>query len=554
MPMQIPSIIFGAVVLLASAAPSRGATNEEIFQQRMRPVLAKNCGGCHQVSNPSGGLNMAGLETLLAGGKHGPALVPGSATTSLLVQYLRGEKSPKMPLGQTLPAPDEAELVRAIDAMQPLSQAVNLRSQHAAWLFQKPVVPMIPAVRRADRLKDQLKDQLQEWIANPIDAFLLHRLEANGLHPAPAASRRALIRRLYFDLIGLPPTPDQVHSFVNDPSPEAYEKLVDRLLDDPNYGERWGRHWLDLARFAESDGFAIDGERPTAWRYRDYVIRAFNQDKPYDLFVKEQLAGDELNDKRAKPEDRSERIIALGFLRMGTWEADANFKTQLRQDFLNDVASTASQVFLGLTTGCARCHDHKYDPIPQKDFYRLQAFFAATKVDDRAAPHLSVEDPIQMKQLLRQHEDESEEAAKRFKQVEEEYKRKFSAAKNLKPGDKAADDFRRALKDARDSAYTAEERKIYEAARDDARRLADAMPRYRPLAYSVSDVVPPQVPSVAETYLLQGGELAGKGEKVEPGFPQCITGKSQADDLAGKLLARVHPRDNLLPRIAPFRK
>ena len=160
--------------------------------------------------------------------------------------------------------------------------------------------------------------------------------------------------------------------------------MVDRLLADPRYGERWGRHWLDLARFAESDGFAIDGERPTAWRYRDYVIRSFNQDKPYDTFVKEQLAGDEMQGGG----DRSERLVALGFLRMGTWEADANFKTQLRQDVLNELTGTVGQVFLGFTVGCARCHDHKYDPIPQRDFYRLQAFFAPMRVEDRPAPFI----------------------------------------------------------------------------------------------------------------------------------------------------------------------
>ena len=181
--------------------------------------------------------------------------------------------------------------------------------------------------------------------------------------------------------------------FTADPSPQAYEKIVDKLLADSRYGERWARHWLDLVRFAESDGFAIDGERPTAWRYRDYVIRAFNKDKPYDLFIKEQLAGDEMNDKRSAADDRSERLVALGFMRMGTWEADANFKTQLRQDVLNDITGTTAQVFLGLTVGCARCHNHKYDPIPQRDFYRMQAFFGAMRVEDRPAAFLESEHP-----------------------------------------------------------------------------------------------------------------------------------------------------------------
>ena len=168
--------------------------------------------------------------------------------------------------------------------------------------------------------------------------------------------------------------------------------MIDKLLADSRYGERWARHWLDLARFAESDGFAIDGERPTAWRYRDYVIRSFNQDKPYDQFVQEQLAGDEMPAAAAGGGGanggggRSDRLVALGFLRMGTWEADANFKTQLRQDVLNELTGTVGQVFLGFTVGCARCHDHKYDPIPQRDFYRLQAFFAPMKVDNREAP------------------------------------------------------------------------------------------------------------------------------------------------------------------------
>jgi hypothetical protein len=488
------------------------APNDSIFRDRIQPVLAQHCASCHSAATASGGLAIGSLDQLLTGGKHGRALTPGNASQSLLVQYIKGEKSPRMPLGGELPQETLANLTTAINEMTPLTETTKATDPHMDWLLHKPQSPVIPAV------------QNKPWIKNPIDAFILSKLEAKGLTPAPPADRRTLIRRIYFDLIGLPPSPEDVQVFVSNSAPDAYEKLIDKLLADSRYGERWARHWLDLARFAESDGFAIDGERPTAWRYRDYVIRAFNKDKPYDEFIKDQLAGDELNEGGG---DRSSRLTALGFLRMGTWEADANFKTQLRQDVLNEITTTIPQVFLGLTVGCARCHDHKYDPIPQRDFYRIQAFFAATRVEDRPAPFAEVENPALMKRLMRQYEDEAETAGENLKKVEERLKQKYVTAKGLKPGDKAANDFQKVLKDRKDSTYTEQERKEHEAARHHARRLTDAAPRYRPVAYGVSDVVPPQVPSVAETYVLAGGELANKGEKVEPGFLSCVTGKTE---------------------------
>lgn len=474
--------------------------NDAIFLEKLQPLLKASCSSCHSGSTPAGGLSVDSLSAMITGGKHGPAMVPGRSSESLLLQYVKGDKTPRMPLGGSLAATDVATIAAAIDGMQPL--AAKPQNAHAEWLLHKPVPPPQPEVRQTD------------WVNNPIDRFILARLEAKGMNPAPPASPRTLVRRLYFDLLGVPPAPDDIKAFEADPSPAAYERLIDRLLADPRYGERWARHWLDLVRFAESDGFAIDGERPTAWRYRDYVIRAFNDDKPYDLFVKEQLAGDEIEDKRAKPENRSERLVALGFLRMGTWEADANFKTQLRQDVLNDMTGTTGQVFLGLTIGCARCHDHKYDPIPQRDFYRIQAFLAATKVEDRPAPFLEVEHPKRMKALMRQYEDEAEIASAEFKKVEDRLKQK------------APKDFARLLKDRKDPTFTEEERKEYESARDKARRLNEAIARYRPVAYSVADVTPPQVPALADTFILAGGELANKGQKVDPGFLECIAGNA----------------------------
>src|SRR5215467_8487863 len=214
------------------------------------------------------------------------------------------------------------------------------------------------------------------WVRNPIDNFVLAKLEAEGIAPAAPASAEALIRRAYFDLIGLPPTPQEVDEFVNDPAPDAFDKLVDRLLASPQYGERWARHWLDLAHYAESEGFKADETRPNAWRYRDYIIKSFNDDKPHDRFVKEQIAGDELwpNDPWAR--------VATAFNRHYPDESNARNLMQRRQEILDDITDTVGSTFMAMTYGCARRHNHKFDPILHTDYYRLQAFFANTTADD----------------------------------------------------------------------------------------------------------------------------------------------------------------------------
>lgn len=225
------------------------------------------------------------------------------------------------------------------------------------WAFRRLERPGIPAISA---------DGLQAWARSPIDSFILAKLAANGLEPSPSADRRTLIRRLSFDLIGLPPSPEEVQKFVDDSRPDAFERLVDRLLSSAAYGERWGQHWLDLARFAETDGFEHDKLRPDAWKYRDWVIDALNNDMPYNQFVVAQLAGDE-----PPHHDR----IATGFLTCGPDMPDINLQEERRHSFLNDMTSTVGSVFLGLQIGCAECHDHKYDPVSQLDFYRMRAFF-----------------------------------------------------------------------------------------------------------------------------------------------------------------------------------
>ena len=237
--------------------------------------------------------------------------------------------------------------------------------QRRYWAFQKVVRPPVPA------------SATPTWARNPIDHFISAKLAEKSIAPSPEADRTTLLRRVTLDLIGLPPTPEETEAFLADKSPEAYEKVVDRLLASPAYGERWARHWLDLARYAESDGFADDLTRPNAWRYRDYVIQSFNEDKPYDRFIQEQIAGDEL-----WPENLNSRL-ATAFNRHYSDQPDARFLFTRRQETLNDITDTVGSVFLGLTFECARCHDHKFDAILQADYYRLQAFFANVVADDK---------------------------------------------------------------------------------------------------------------------------------------------------------------------------
>jgi mono/diheme cytochrome c family protein len=502
---QICAIVLGVTSTLGAA------TDEDIFKEKLQPVLAKNCAGCHTGANAQAGLSVDSLQGLTKGGKRGPAIHPGSGKTSPLVQFARGEQNPRMPVGGKPLDPATIDAIAAaIDSMTPVAVGASA-DDHEKWLYSSPSRPQVPAAKAGD------------WVRNPIDAFVLARLEAKGFKPAPPASKRALLRRVYFDLIGLPPTVEEAQAFLRDESPDAYEKLIDKLLADKRYGERWGRHWLDLVRFAESDGFAVDSERPTAWRYRDYVIRAFNNDKPYDIFVQEQIAGDEMERSGGgrRMADGSEGTIALGYLRMAPWEADANFDNQLRLDWLNEMTTTTSQVFMGLTVGCARCHDHKYDPIPQRDFYRMQAFFASTRVEERPAPFSSVEDPQKkMRSTLRKYEDDIEDANERLRVFEGDLRKRLGESGS-------GEGLNKALADKKNTAITEAERKQHKELQESIKRLTSEMARYRPVAYSVNEVAPPAILEIAPTHVLGGGELAAKGDQVEPGFLKRVIGKEE---------------------------
>jgi hypothetical protein len=381
------------ILSLASASLSAGepkvdreaqAARLHFFEQKVRPLLVQDCQSCHGATKQKGGLRLDSREAILKGGDSGPAIVPGKPDESLIVSAVNYDGLEMPPACKLEPAKLEivAKWVSLGAPWTPLptertpksisSASAETRSpfsdiDRAFWSFQ-PLRSTVTA-QAEGCLSACPEEACSHWSQNPIDRFILKRLLEKGLNPAPEADRRILIRRATFDLHGLPPTPEEINAFLTDSGVDAYERLIDRLLASPRYGQRWARHWLDLVRYAESDGYRQDAFRPNAWRYRDYVVRAFNADKRYDQFIIEQLAGDEL------AQDDPEGRVATGYLRLGTYEFNQRNVVGQWADILNDITDVTGEVFLGLSIGCARCHDHKFDPILQKDYYRLQAFF-----------------------------------------------------------------------------------------------------------------------------------------------------------------------------------
>jgi mono/diheme cytochrome c family protein len=344
-------------------------TDEVFFERKIRPVLLEHCVSCHGPEKQKGHLRLDTPEGIRAGGETGAIFEAGDPEKSRMIRAVRYlDEDLKMPPKKRLSDAQVEDLARwvkggaAMPAGDPSAtnpaprkefQIAERDRQH--WAFQPLRRPTMPPSDGKP--------------LHPIDALIGASLKSRGLTANPAASRRELIRRATFDLTGLPPTPEEVQAFEYDPAPNAWETLIDRLLASPHYGEKWGRHWLDLVRFAESNSYERDGAKPHAWRYRDYVIRSLNADKPYDRFLKEQLAGDEF------PEPDADAIIATGFYRLGIWDDEPADRELARYDALDDIVTTTGQTFLGLTVDCARCHHHKIDPISQNDYYRLVSFF-----------------------------------------------------------------------------------------------------------------------------------------------------------------------------------
>ncbi|MCA8993181.1 MAG: DUF1549 domain-containing protein, partial [Planctomycetaceae bacterium] len=349
----------------------------KFFESKVRPLLAERCWKCHGEEKQSGELRLDHRGMAMTGGESGPAISLESPAESLLLEAVRYE-SLEMPPDGRLKDAEIAALATWLEmgapwpgddvvAMQRPQKEKISDEDREFWSFRPLHMPDVP----------QLDGDT--WSRRDIDRFVLRKLREHELSPAEEADRRTLIRRLYFDLIGLPPSPEEVDAFLADQSPDAYEKLVDNLLGSPRFGEHWARFWLDLVRYADSDGFRKDDFRPDAWRYRDYVIQAFNEDKPFDKFVREQIAADEMY-----PEE-PQKHVATGFLRHGMYEYNQRDAQTQWQDMLNDITDTTGDVFLGVGMGCARCHDHKFDPILQADYFRLQAFFVNISLQDETA-------------------------------------------------------------------------------------------------------------------------------------------------------------------------
>jgi hypothetical protein len=393
------------------------------FAREVEPIFKSRCISCHGPQKQRGGLRLDRKQDALRGGdNHRPAIKPGDTKASSLLHMVSGlEADLKMPpQGAPLTAQQIATLRRWIEEGAPWPEESQELPTKPHWSFQPVTRPPVPTLPNSKTL-----------LSNPIDSFLLAKLKEKDLSFSPEADRRTLIRRLYFSLVGLPPAPEEIEKFISDKDPQAYAKLVDKLLASPRYGERWARHWLDVVRFAESHGFEMNRARENAWPYRDYVIRAFNADKPYDRFIIEQIAGDQLGED-----------AATGFLVGGSWDEvkspDSVLTAQQRSDELHDIASTTGSAFLGLTVGCARCHAHKFDPISQTDYFRFVATFSGVAHGERPLRPTDYQERLQKIATLKTQTSQIQKQLEALQPVAQPGRRllvddKSSLATNIQP-------------------------------------------------------------------------------------------------------------------------
>lgn len=509
---SMPYRLLFAALCFAFTAQLAAAADEVDYSADIQPILARKCYACHGPDLQEGSIRFDVRDTLIAEADSGLVpIVPHDISASELLRRVRSEdESERMPPeGKPLSEREIAALESWIEAGAEVT---------AHWSFQPIQRPELPNVQQA------------AWPAQPLDRFILSKLEKAELSPAPPASPASLIRRVYMDVIGIPPTPEVVAALSQDWSETKYRQLVDSLLTDPAFGDRWARMWLDVVRYAESNSFERDNPKPNAWRYRDYVISAFNNDKPYDHFVREQIAGDELD------EVTDESLTATGFYRLGIWDDEPADPLQARFDEYDDLVSTTGQAFLALTLNCARCHDHKIDPILQKDYYSMVALLRdVTSYADRGDQTTNNQLHLN-KEVAAQHKDVDERLRKyrdQLHQMEQEAIVKMDAPdQRATEGPERAKVLREKLKDYMD----AETWGAYEALKEQ-RKAAESERRQLPPLDTVLGLARVQNPP-PETHVLQRGSPHSEGDIVPPAFPKLLGGNMpdlSAASAAGKV-------------------
>ena len=519
-----------------AAAGDRPETRVD-YATQIKPILSRHCVSCHGVSKPRGGLRLDTAAAALKGGKDGPVIVPGHGEESPLVLSVRGEgDTERMPLNRPPLKDAEIALLQAwIDqgAQGMPGERPSVAPAASHWAFRPPSRPAVPDVKTP------------AWARNPIDRFILARLEQEGLAPSVEADRAIWLRRVSFDVIGLPPTPDEVAAFLAGRSPGVDERVVDRLLASPHFGERWARPWLDQARYADSNGYSIDAPR-SIWMYRDWVIAAFNRDMPFDRFAIDQIAGD------LHPGASFPQRIATGFHRNTPINQEGGIDVeQFRIDSIVDRVNTTGAVFLGLTIGCAQCHDHKYDPIAQREYYRLFAFF--NNVDE---PELELATPAELARRaeVRARIDRfHRELAARYPDLDQR-ERRWEATLNLEFKQAQQPDVRLAFDSSREKRTPAQRRALIELmmAQDPTLRVEFATLtklRVEEPKFRTTMVVSERAGRPRDTFIHLGGDFTRKGDRVAPGVPAVLPPLEDASpgtpanrmDLARWLVDRRNP-------------
>ena len=491
--------LFSACTLASSRGftETRNGQTKIDFNRQVRPILAKHCYSCHGPDKAESGLRLSEFASATQKAESGEIAVRPNAPeqSELLVRLLSNDASVRMPPEGEAISDSNIEIIR-----QWITEGAEYTTH---WSFQPIQNPAIPIC------------QDSTWSDNAIDRFIQFSLEQSDLEPAKAASPRALIRRLYYSVLGLPPTLEEIEAFESDSSDAAYVQIVDRLLADPRMGERWARHWLDVVRYAETNSFERDGLKPNAWKYRDYVIQSFNRDKPYDRFLKEQLAGDELGEVSVETQ------IATGYYRLGIWDDEPADPLQSQFDGFDDLVTVTGQGMLGLTFNCARCHDHKIDPIPQKDYYQWVAFFRdvgnyGSRGDQKSANQIELSSP-ELKSKYQQLETELANAKKQMKALEKIGIEKMTGEDQRKTeGDERKKVLSKQLRRYLDESQTAEYDQLESQVKAIDAELKSLPDREFVLGLGTCDLTPP------ETHLLLRGSPLAEGDVVQPGFPKMF--------------------------------